>query len=112
MSFGFRWRHEHVDAVSDHLARLVAEHLLGSFVEQLDNPPVSDTGVGVAVEKQKKLFEPFVQADGSMTRKFGGTGLGLSISNKLMEFMGGSIGFFSAGEGQGSTVTVTIPTQL
>jgi two-component system sensor histidine kinase/response regulator len=52
---------------------------------------VCDTGIGISPEKQKSIFEPFVQADTSTTRKYGGTGLGLTISTRLVEMMGGKL---------------------
>jgi signal transduction histidine kinase len=70
---------------------------------------VADTGIGVSLEKQDKLFENFFQVDGSRTKSYGGTGLGLAISQKLVEAMGGTISFYSMGEGLGSTVTFTVP---
>jgi len=70
---------------------------------------VADTGIGVSLEKQDKLFQNFSQIDGSRTRQYGGTGLGLVISQKLIEAMGGVVSFFSMGEGLGSTVTFTVP---
>jgi signal transduction histidine kinase len=70
---------------------------------------VADTGIGVSLEKQDKLFENFYQVDGSRTKSYGGTGLGLAISQKLVEAMGGRISFYSMGDGLGSTVTFTVP---
>ena len=70
---------------------------------------VADTGIGVSLEKQNKLFENFYQVDGSRTKSYGGTGLGLAISQKLVEAMGGNISFYSMGEDLGSTVTFTVP---
>ena len=70
---------------------------------------VADTGIGVSLEKQDKLFENFYQVDGSRTKSYGGTGLGLAISQKLVEAMGGAISFYSMGDGLGSTVTFTVP---
>jgi len=59
--------------------------------ERLLQFTVSDTGIGVPLEKQKAIFEPFTQADSSTTRKYGGTGLGLTISSRLVGMMGGKM---------------------
>jgi signal transduction histidine kinase len=68
---------------------------------------VADTGIGVSLEKQDRLFQNFSQVDGDRTRQYGGTGLGLAISQRLVEAMGGVVQFISMGEGLGSTVTFT-----
>jgi signal transduction histidine kinase/CheY-like chemotaxis protein len=69
---------------------------------------VSDTGMGISLQDQARIFLEFEQGDGSSTRKFGGTGLGLTISNRIVESMGGAIAVEST-PGQGSTFRVTVP---
>jgi signal transduction histidine kinase/CheY-like chemotaxis protein len=68
---------------------------------------VADTGIGLTDEQRERLFQPFVQADNTTTRRFGGTGLGLSIVRRLAEAMGGSVEVESA-IGVGSTFSVTV----
>jgi light-regulated signal transduction histidine kinase (bacteriophytochrome) len=72
--------------------------------EQTDGVPfeVTDTGIGIDPDKLERMFEPFMQADVSMTRAYGGNGLGLAISKELVERMGRTIGAESA-LGEGST---------
>jgi len=70
---------------------------------------VKDTGIGVAPEFQKRIFEKFTQADSSTSRRFGGAGLGLAITKNLVELMGGTISLTSPGRGKGTTISFTLP---
>ena len=72
---------------------------------------IRDTGIGIPPEAREQIFEPFIQADGSMTRKFGGTGLGLAIVRQLVEMMGGTVSVASEVD-QGSEFRFTVHCRL
>jgi signal transduction histidine kinase len=72
---------------------------------------VEDTGIGVPLDKQELIFDPFVQADGSMTRRYGGTGLGLTIARSLVERMGGRM-WLNSTPGAGSVFHFSLPLGL
>ena len=87
------------------IAAAVLERHYGSLIIQIS---VTDTGIGISAEALDRIFNPFVQEDGSTTRRFGGTGLGLTISRSLAELMGGDISVKSS-QGVGSSFMLTLP---
>ncbi len=72
---------------------------------------VQDTGIGIPVQAQEELFQPFIQVDASTTRQYGGTGLGLTISRRIIQLMGGEIGVTST-SGEGSNFWFTVPLEV
>jgi signal transduction histidine kinase/CheY-like chemotaxis protein/HPt (histidine-containing phosphotransfer) domain-containing protein len=89
--------------------------VIGRVTGPADRPQLEfsilDTGIGVPRDKWESIFDPFVQADNSVTRQFGGTGLGLAISRRIAEALGGRITVQSE-PGRGSTFTVSVETGL
>ncbi|MES2803485.1 MAG: response regulator [Bdellovibrionota bacterium] len=72
---------------------------------------IIDTGIGISAEQTDRLFERFVQADGSMTRRFGGTGLGLALSRRLARSLGGDVTIVRSEEGKGTVFNVIVADQ-
>jgi len=72
---------------------------------------VRDTGIGMGPQQREKLFQPFMQADPSTTRRYGGSGLGLAITKKFCDLMGGQISVDTA-PGMGSTFVVRLPASI
>jgi two-component system sensor histidine kinase/response regulator len=91
--------------------RVVVQTTLGQDRSCAAHFSVQDTGIGIHEEKQRYIFEPFRQGEGSISRKYGGTGLGLAISARIVEMMGGQI-WVESREGRGSTFHFTTSFKL
>jgi two-component system chemotaxis sensor kinase CheA len=110
LSNAFKFTHEGSILVNISMcdSEQISEFLPSAKHRQVLAISVSDTGIGIPLDKQALIFEHFRQADGTTNRKYGGTGLGLSISRELAGLLGGSIGMNSE-EGVGSTFTLYVP---
>lgn len=95
----------HDGHISVRLKRLTAESAQGTDLAVFE---VIDDGIGMTAEQLERVFEPFVQAEESIARRYGGTGLGLSLSRRLAEALGGTLEAYSK-EGEGSRFVLTIP---
>ncbi|EIC23566.1 PAS domain-containing protein, partial [Thiorhodovibrio frisius] len=110
-----RLRQVLINLISNAIKFTEAGHIrIDISAEQTDTPgiselgfAVSDTGCGIALDQQERIFDAFTQEDASTTRKFGGTGLGLSISNRLLNLMGSRLELDSE-PGQGSTFSFRV----
>lgn len=103
-----------VNLVNNAIKFTASGHIYVNVSQELDNDrlwlryDIEDTGIGIPEERQQAIFEAFIQADGTTTRRFGGSGLGLTITRKLAELLGGNLTLHSEA-GRGSVFTLRIP---
>jgi signal transduction histidine kinase/CheY-like chemotaxis protein len=87
----------------------VGLEIAGDPIRQQVQFTIRDTGIGIALEQQPLLFQPFIQIDGSLARKYEGTGLGLALVHAMAQLHGGTVTVESAGLGLGARFTITLP---